>query len=157
MIDKTQLSNPKTHYGSGKHATRSFRVQRITAMLLIPLAGFFVWFVVRLAGADRAQMLDLVRNPVIAVLLVVLIGTVVAQRPATAATPSTPSTVDRCSGLTFDACGGPHARRSGARHPAGARLRHWHAGTECRAGGGGRALEGGAGCAGGGLGHGCLS
>ena len=79
MIDKTQLSNPKTHYGSGKHATRSFRVQRITAMLLIPLAGFFVWFVVRLAGADRAQMLDLVRNPVIAVLLVVLIGTVVAH------------------------------------------------------------------------------
>ena len=79
MIDKSRIANPKTHYGSGKLATRSFRVQRLTALLLIPLTGFFVWFVVRLAGADRAQMVDIVRNPVVAVLLVVLIGAVVAH------------------------------------------------------------------------------
>ena len=79
MIDKSRIANPKTHYGSGKLATRRFRVQRLTALLLIPLTGFFVWFVVRLAGADRAQMVDIVRNPVVAVLLVVLIGVVVAH------------------------------------------------------------------------------
>ena len=28
MIDKSRIANPKTHYGSGKLATRSFREQR---------------------------------------------------------------------------------------------------------------------------------
>jgi succinate dehydrogenase / fumarate reductase membrane anchor subunit len=73
MIDKTAIANPKTHYGSGKHATREFRTQRLTGMLNIVFTLFFVWFVVRLAGADRAEMVEMVRNPLVALGLVLLI------------------------------------------------------------------------------------
>ena len=73
MIDKATLSNPKTHYGSGKHATREFRTQRLTGMLNVLLTIFFVWFVVRLAGAERAEMVDIVRHPLVALGLVLLI------------------------------------------------------------------------------------
>ena len=73
MIDKATISNPRTHYGSGRHATREFKTQRFTAMLNILFAIFFVWFVVRLAGADRAEMVEVVRNPLVALGLVLLI------------------------------------------------------------------------------------
>jgi succinate dehydrogenase / fumarate reductase membrane anchor subunit len=74
MIDKAQISNPKTHYGSGKGATRLFRAQRLTGLL-----NFFAWFVVRLAGADRSQMVEMVRNPFVAVVLVLLLLNVCAH------------------------------------------------------------------------------
>lgn len=73
MIDRSIISNPKTHYGSGKAGTRSFIVQRVSGALNILFTLFFVWFVVRLAGADRAAMVDVVRNPFVAVVLALLI------------------------------------------------------------------------------------
>lgn len=73
MIDKATISNPTTHYGSGRTATRSFVLQRLTGALNVAFTLFFVWFVVSLAGADRAHMLSLVRNPGIAVVLCLLI------------------------------------------------------------------------------------
>ena len=73
MIDKATIANPKTHYGSGKHATREFKTQRLTGMLNIAFTLFFVWFVVRLAGAERAEMVEVVRNPLVAIGLVLLI------------------------------------------------------------------------------------
>ena len=73
MIDKATISNPKTHYGSGKGATRLFFLQRLTGAFNIAFTVFFVWFVVRLAGADRATMIEAVRNPGIAVILALLI------------------------------------------------------------------------------------
>ena len=73
MIDRAALSNPKTHYGSGKVATRGFVLQRLTGALNIAFALFFVWFVVNLAGADRVRFIETVRNPGIAVILCLLI------------------------------------------------------------------------------------
>ena len=73
MIDKATISNPKTHYGSGKRATRLFFLQRLTGAFNIAFTVFFVWFVVRLAGADRATMIEAVRSPGIAVILALLI------------------------------------------------------------------------------------
>ena len=73
MIDKASIADPKTHYGSAKHATREFRTQRLTGMLNVLFTIFFVWFVVRLAGADRAEMIEVVRNPLVALGLVLLI------------------------------------------------------------------------------------
>jgi succinate dehydrogenase membrane anchor subunit len=72
MIDKATIANPKTHYG---HAggTRTFIIQRITGALNIAFLIFFVWFVVRLAGADRASMIEVVRNPIVAIVLCLLI------------------------------------------------------------------------------------
>jgi succinate dehydrogenase / fumarate reductase membrane anchor subunit len=76
MIDKAVIANPRTHYGAGKPATRLFIWQRMTGALNIAFLLFFVWFVVHLAGADRAQMVAVVRNPVVAVVLAALIANV---------------------------------------------------------------------------------
>ena len=73
MIDKATISTPQTHYGAGKPATRLFILQRLTGALNIAFLIFFVWFVVSLAGADRAQFITTVRNPGIAVILCLLI------------------------------------------------------------------------------------
>ena len=73
MIDKATIADPKTHYGDAKHATREFKTQRLTGMLNVLFTIFFVWFVVSLAGADRARMVEVVRNPLVALGLVLLI------------------------------------------------------------------------------------
>ena len=73
MIDKATISDPKTHYGSPHGATRHFMTQRITGVLNVLFTIFFVWFVVRLAGADRAEMVNVVRNPFVAIVLMLLI------------------------------------------------------------------------------------
>lgn len=73
MIDKARIADPKTHYGSAHAATRHFMTQRITGALNVLFTMFFVWFVLRLAGADRADMVSVVRNPFVAVILALLI------------------------------------------------------------------------------------
>ena len=73
MIDRAEIANPKTHYGSGKKSTRHFVWQRVTGALNVLFTIFFVWFVVRLAGADRADMVGVVRNPLVAIALALLI------------------------------------------------------------------------------------
>jgi len=73
MIDEAKIATPTTHYGSPRHATREFKLQRLTGALNIAFTLFFVWFVVRLAGAERAQMLEVIRNPVVAIVLCLLI------------------------------------------------------------------------------------
>ena len=72
MIDKATLSNPKTHYGSGKHSTKHFITQRITGALNLAFLLFFIWFVVSVAGQDRAGMIATVANPFVAIPLVLL-------------------------------------------------------------------------------------
>jgi succinate dehydrogenase / fumarate reductase membrane anchor subunit len=73
MIDKAAIADPKTHYGAAKPSTRNFLVQRITGTFNVAFLIFFVWFVVRLAGADRAEMIGVIRNPLVAVVLSLLI------------------------------------------------------------------------------------
>jgi succinate dehydrogenase / fumarate reductase, membrane anchor subunit len=77
MIDKATIADPKTKYGHG--GTREFIGQRITAVLNVVFTIFFVWFVVRLAGAGRAEMVEMVRNPFVAIVLVLLILNVCAH------------------------------------------------------------------------------
>ena len=79
MIDKRIVADPQAHYGSGRKATRMFRWQRITGALNVLFLVFLVWLVVRLAGADRAAMLETVANPLVALPLGLLIVTVVVH------------------------------------------------------------------------------
>lgn len=76
MIDKATISHPKTHYGSAKHATRHFITQRVTGALNVAFLLFFVWFVVSVAGADRAGMIATIANPLVAVPLALLMVSV---------------------------------------------------------------------------------
>jgi succinate dehydrogenase / fumarate reductase membrane anchor subunit len=74
MIERSAIADPKTRYGSGKAATRHFIVQRITGALNVLFTLFFVWFVVRLAGAGRAEMVMVLHDhPMVAIALVLLI------------------------------------------------------------------------------------
>ena len=73
MIDRAEIADPRTHYGSGKRATRLFVLQRLTGAFNIAFLLFFIWFVVNLAGADRAHFIGVVRNPGVAVILGLLI------------------------------------------------------------------------------------
>jgi succinate dehydrogenase / fumarate reductase membrane anchor subunit len=73
MTDKATISNPRTHYGSGKKATRGFILQRSTGALNILFSLFIVWFVLAIAGAeDAAARIALLRNPFVAVGLILL-------------------------------------------------------------------------------------
>ena len=72
MIDKATISSPTTHYGSGKHATKHFITQRITGALNIAFLLFFIWFVVSVAGQDRAGVVATIANPFVAIPLVLL-------------------------------------------------------------------------------------
>ena len=70
------IATPTSHYGSRLAGTMSFIVQRITGVLNIAFAVFFLWLVVRLARADVSEMGDLVSNPVVAVVTGLLIVSV---------------------------------------------------------------------------------
>jgi len=73
MIDKAAIANPKTRYGEARASTRGFLQQRVTGALNVVFLIFFVWFVVSLAGApDAAARIGLVRNPLVAIALVLL-------------------------------------------------------------------------------------
>jgi succinate dehydrogenase / fumarate reductase membrane anchor subunit len=67
------IATPTTHYGSGKASTRSFVTQRVTGALNAVFTLFFVWLVVRLAGASAAGMGDLISNPIVAVVVALMI------------------------------------------------------------------------------------
>ena len=59
--------------GSAKEGVGHWWAQRITALALVPLAVWFVVAIVELAGADRAAVVEWVREPLPAVLLVLLL------------------------------------------------------------------------------------
>jgi succinate dehydrogenase / fumarate reductase membrane anchor subunit len=72
-MDLRTIANPKSRYGYGKGATRSFIVQRLTGACNVLFLLFFIWLVVRLAGADRAQMVSVIANPVVAIITALLL------------------------------------------------------------------------------------
>jgi succinate dehydrogenase / fumarate reductase, membrane anchor subunit len=64
---------------SGDKGTGTFIRQRVTALINIPLILFAVWLVASLAGADRAQMASTFTNPFIAIVTLVLLGSVLVH------------------------------------------------------------------------------
>ena len=61
--------------------TGTFIQQRVTALIGIFMTIFLVWLVVRLAGADRAEMVDVFGNPLVWIpMLVLLAVTVIHMR-----------------------------------------------------------------------------
>ena len=73
MIDNKTIADPAVHYGTPKAATRRFIVQRLTGALNVLFLGFLVWLVVNVAGADRAQFVATIANPLVALILALLI------------------------------------------------------------------------------------
>ena len=61
--------------GSAKEGTEHWWMVRLTSLALIPLTVWFVASVVALADADYVAVVNWLRSPVVAVLMVILIGT----------------------------------------------------------------------------------
>lgn len=55
--------------GSAKDGTGHWISERVTALALLPLTIWFVWFALHLSGASRAQMAQSVAHPITAILL----------------------------------------------------------------------------------------
>jgi len=62
-----------THYGAANEGTGEFITQRLTAMANVPLALFGVWLAVTCIGADRAEVIGLFSNPIVAGLAALLV------------------------------------------------------------------------------------
>lgn len=62
--------------GSAKSGTEHFWQQRLTALANLPLLVFFVWFVIAHLGADRAAVVASVKNPLIAIALLLTLTSV---------------------------------------------------------------------------------
>jgi succinate dehydrogenase / fumarate reductase membrane anchor subunit len=61
-------------WGSSKSGTQHFIVQRVTAVALIPLVIWFVWFVLSLVHADFAHARTMLHQPLQALLMIVFLG-----------------------------------------------------------------------------------
>ena len=70
---RAQIQNPSTHYGRAKASTRHFITQRVTGALNILFMLFIIWFVVSLAGKAPVEMIDLARNPFVAIGLALMV------------------------------------------------------------------------------------
>jgi len=72
-LSQKTIATPTSHYGSTKAGSRDFLVQRITGALNVVFTLFFIWLVVRLAGANVEQMGDLLSNPIVAIVVALMI------------------------------------------------------------------------------------
>lgn len=61
--------------GSAKEGVEHWWIQRLTAVALVPLSLWFVTSVIALAGADHATVLAWLSRPLVAILMVLLVGT----------------------------------------------------------------------------------
>lgn len=75
-MDKRIIADPRAHYGSGRFDTWTFIVQRLTGACNAAFTGFLAWLVVRLAGAERAEMVSVVAHPLVGLLLCLLLVSV---------------------------------------------------------------------------------
>lgn len=65
-----------TGKGATGEGTTHFWRQRLTALANVPLTLFLVWLVTKLAGAERAEMMELISNPIVGGLLALTIVSV---------------------------------------------------------------------------------
>ena len=59
--------------GSAKSGTDHFFRQRMTALANVPLAIAFIIIIIALQGADHTRMLDMLSNPLVAILLLLFV------------------------------------------------------------------------------------
>lgn len=75
-VTRSVVADPLTHYGNGKAATRSFRLQRLSGGFNILFIAFLVFIITRLAGQDRVDMVQTVGTPLVGLPFAVLFAVV---------------------------------------------------------------------------------
>ena len=76
IISKATIANPKSKYGDARASTRHFLLQRLSGINNIVFLGFLIFIVVRLAGEDRAEMVQVIGSPWIGIPFAVLLAIV---------------------------------------------------------------------------------
>jgi succinate dehydrogenase / fumarate reductase membrane anchor subunit len=76
IITRQTVADPGSRYGDAKASTRHFLTQRLTGVSNIAFLLLLLFVVVRLAGEDRAAMVDTVGTWWIGLPLAVLLGIV---------------------------------------------------------------------------------
>lgn len=72
-VSEKIVATPGTHYGAPRPSTWNFIIQRATGALNVAFALFFIYLVVRLAGASAAAMSDLLANPIVTIVTALMI------------------------------------------------------------------------------------
>jgi succinate dehydrogenase / fumarate reductase membrane anchor subunit len=75
-ISRQTVADPRSHYGDAKASTRHFLTQRLTGVSNIAFLLLLLFVVVRLAGQDRAAMVDVVGTWWIGLPFALLLGIV---------------------------------------------------------------------------------
>jgi succinate dehydrogenase / fumarate reductase, membrane anchor subunit len=76
------MSNMKTPLkkvrglGAAKSGTEHFWHQRVTALANVPIVLFMIWFIVSHLGAARADVVASLRNPLVAIILLLGLASV---------------------------------------------------------------------------------
>ena len=73
MTMRTPLKNVR-HLGSAREGASHFVLQRLTGAVNAVLAVFLVWLIAKLAGAGYATVRTMLHNPLVALGLLLLIG-----------------------------------------------------------------------------------
>ena len=73
MTMRTPLKNVR-HLGSAREGANHFVLQRLTGAMNAILAVFLVWLIAKLAGADYPAVRAMLHNPLVALALLLLIG-----------------------------------------------------------------------------------
>ena len=73
IISRATIANPKSKYGDAKASTRHFLLQRLSGVSNVLFLGFLIFIVTRLAGEDRAEMVQVIGNGWIGIPFAVLI------------------------------------------------------------------------------------
>ena len=74
IITRDVIANPKSKYGDAKASTRHFIIQRTTGAINIVFLILLLYVVMKLAGADRANMVATIGNGWIGIPLAVLLA-----------------------------------------------------------------------------------
>jgi succinate dehydrogenase / fumarate reductase membrane anchor subunit len=72
-IMRSQLGRARGH-GAAKSGVHHWKIERVTAIALVPLTVWFIYAVLHLLGASQAGVHRFVHNPWNAVMLLALVG-----------------------------------------------------------------------------------
>ena len=74
VLTRQTIADPRSHYGDAKASTRHFLLQRLSGVSNIVFLLLLLFIVVRLAGDDRADMVDIVGNPLVGLPFALTLG-----------------------------------------------------------------------------------
>jgi succinate dehydrogenase / fumarate reductase membrane anchor subunit len=74
VVTRQTIADPRSHYGDAKASTRHFILQRLSGVSNVVFLLLLLFIVVRLAGTDRASVVETVGNPLIGLPFALTLG-----------------------------------------------------------------------------------